>query len=262
MEVRMQPRSDGDRSAVFSFQLDVDPSAAIMQYRDFAGNTVHHFDIAGRHTQVKVTAESASSTCKPWKLPAKRRQATGRNSMPCWRPTIIGKCCCRASSYALVRGCSGTVAQLGCERTRSIRSNCSRNNDRGALRHFRLRAQQHAKWTLPSTMRCETHQGVCQDFAHIFLALLRDLRIPCRYVSGYMFHRDEEGRRKTDRSKAHRTLGLKPWCRGSDGWHSTQPIIWSAATGIFASRSAATMPTSRPRAACTRATPRAGSASR
>jgi transglutaminase-like putative cysteine protease len=42
-----------------------------------------------------------------------------------------------------------------------------------------------------------TRQGVCQDFAHIMIALLRRLHIPSRYVSGYMFHRDEE---KKDRS--------------------------------------------------------------
>jgi transglutaminase-like putative cysteine protease len=30
--------------------------------------------------------------------------------------------------------------------------------------------------------------GVCQDFAHIAIALLRRLKIPARYVSGYLFH--------------------------------------------------------------------------
>jgi transglutaminase-like putative cysteine protease len=58
MEVRLQPRSDGEQRCL-SFTLDVDPAANIMQYRDFTGNTVHHFDIAGSHTQVKVTAQSA-----------------------------------------------------------------------------------------------------------------------------------------------------------------------------------------------------------
>jgi transglutaminase-like putative cysteine protease len=37
-----------------------------------------------------------------------------------------------------------------------------------------------------------TRQGVCQDFAHIMIALVRRLNVPCRYVSGYMFHRDED----------------------------------------------------------------------
>ena len=39
-------------------------------------------------------------------------------------------------------------------------------------------------------------QGVCQDFAHIMIALVRRLRIPCRYVSGYLFHATQN----TDRS--------------------------------------------------------------
>ena len=33
-----------------------------------------------------------------------------------------------------------------------------------------------------------SRQGVCQDFAHIMIALVRNLRIPCRYVSGYLYH--------------------------------------------------------------------------
>ncbi|HEX4348208.1 MAG TPA: transglutaminase family protein, partial [Vicinamibacterales bacterium] len=33
-----------------------------------------------------------------------------------------------------------------------------------------------------------SRRGVCQDFAHIFIALVRPLGIPCRYMSGYLFH--------------------------------------------------------------------------
>ncbi len=44
----------------------------------------------------------------------------------------------------------------------------------------------------------EKRRGVCQDFAHVMIALLRPLRIPCRYVSGYLFHREENGNK--DRS--------------------------------------------------------------
>ena len=32
--------------------------------------------------------------------------------------------------------------------------------------------------------------GVCQDFAHIFIAVARTLRVPARYVSGHLFRRD------------------------------------------------------------------------
>jgi len=45
----------------------------------------------------------------------------------------------------------------------------------------------------------QRHQGVCQDFAHIMIALVRPLRIPCRYVSGYLFHSEAEDEQQ-DRS--------------------------------------------------------------
>jgi transglutaminase-like putative cysteine protease len=46
-----------------------------------------------------------------------------------------------------------------------------------------------------------SRQGVCQDFAHIMITLLRQLRIPCRYVSGYLYHGDKD----RDRSSARFT---------------------------------------------------------
>ncbi|MEP6904400.1 MAG: transglutaminase family protein, partial [Actinomycetota bacterium] len=34
--------------------------------------------------------------------------------------------------------------------------------------------------------------GVCKDFANIMIALIRELKIPCRYDCGYWFHRDDD----------------------------------------------------------------------
>ena len=49
-------------------------------------------------------------------------------------------------------------------------------------------------------------QGVCQDFTHIMIALVRELRIPCRYVSGYLFHRAGASERSdSDRSDPDRS---------------------------------------------------------
>jgi transglutaminase-like putative cysteine protease len=41
-------------------------------------------------------------------------------------------------------------------------------------------------------------QGVCQDFSHIMLALVRRVGIPCRYVSGYLFHKAGDHVRSTE----------------------------------------------------------------
>src|SRR5260370_35758988 len=41
----------------------------------------------------------------------------------------------------------------------------------------------------PIDLALGTKTGVCQDLAHIMIALVRSkLHIPCRYVSGYLFH--------------------------------------------------------------------------
>ena len=40
----------------------------------------------------------------------------------------------------------------------------------------------------------EAGHGVCQDFAHIFIAVARALGIPARYVSGHLYRRDGENR--------------------------------------------------------------------
>src|SRR5262249_61073943 len=37
----------------------------------------------------------------------------------------------------------------------------------------------------------EARRGVCQDFAHIMIALIRPLGVPCRYVSGYLYRQGE-----------------------------------------------------------------------
>jgi len=42
-----------------------------------------------------------------------------------------------------------------------------------------------------------TRRGVCQDFAHIMIALVRNVGIPCRYVSGYLYHGSEDHDRST-----------------------------------------------------------------
>jgi transglutaminase-like putative cysteine protease len=47
-----------------------------------------------------------------------------------------------------------------------------------------------------------SRQGVCQDFAHIMISMVRSLRIPCRYVSGYL-HRDPDHADRSDEGATH-----------------------------------------------------------
>jgi transglutaminase-like putative cysteine protease len=44
----------------------------------------------------------------------------------------------------------------------------------------------------------QNQQGVCQDYSHIMIAIVRRLGIPCRYVSGYLFHKEGHQIRSTE----------------------------------------------------------------
>lgn len=195
MEVRLQPRSDGEQRCL-SFTLEVDPAANIMQYRDFTGNTVHHFDIAGRHAQVKVTAQSTVEV----------------QSAPAPRPAESGDW---ADLDALVAGndhwemllpshfaqSSAPLDQLAqefrCERRGNPLELLTELNQ--AIYNLFAYVPNSTKVDSPIEEALRTRQGVCQDFAHIMITLVRRLQIPCRYVSGYMFRRDEDDTEK-DRS--------------------------------------------------------------
>ena len=64
-------------------------------------------------------------------------------------------------------------------------------------------------------------RGVCQDFAHLELACLRSLRVPARYVSGYLLTKAPEGKDKLVGSDASHAW-LSVWCPGH-GWIDLDP---------------------------------------
>ena len=57
MEVRMQPRGDGNQRCL-TFSLSVSPRCRVFSYRDHLANQGHHFDIPGDHRQLVIVAHS------------------------------------------------------------------------------------------------------------------------------------------------------------------------------------------------------------
>lgn len=199
MEVRLQPRSDGDQRCL-SFTLEVDPAANIMQYRDFTGNTVHHFDIAGTHAQVRVAAES---TVEVQSVPTPRTVDSGDwadldalvAGNDYWEMLL-------PSHFAQSSAPLEQLAQeLGCKRRGNPLAVLTELNE-AIYRSFAY-VPNSTKVDSPIEEALQTRQGVCQDFAHIMIALLRRLNVPCRYVSGYMFHRDEAEKDRSLEGASH-----------------------------------------------------------
>lgn len=199
MEVRLQPRSDGDQRCL-DFTLRVDPAANIMEYRDFSGNSVHHFDIAAAHTEVVVTAESSVEVQNP---PEPRASDCGD-----WADldALVA-----AGDYWEMLLPSHFARSSPALEELSRQSNCQRRGNplellselNAAIFQMFAYVPHSTKVDSPIDEALRTRQGVCQDFAHIMIALVRGLKVPCRYVSGYMFHRDETERDRSMEGASH-----------------------------------------------------------
>jgi len=184
MEVRMQPRSEGHQRCL-TFSLDVFPRANIMVYRDFSGNMVHHFDIPRRHARARVTAqalvevlavpEPELASAGDWKDLDSMAVAGDfwEFLLPSYfaRPTdLLHEF---ASEVKLER--SPTPLEFVFDLSRTI------------YEKFDY-APNSTEVDSPIDDALRSRAGVCQDFAHIMIALARSIGIPSRYVSGYMFH--------------------------------------------------------------------------
>lgn len=73
----------------------------------------------------------------------------------------------------------------------------------------------------PLTQMFQQRRGVCQDFSHLSLACLRALRIPARYVSGYVLTRPPPGQEKLQGTDASHAW-ISVWSR-SAGWVDFDP---------------------------------------
>ncbi|HEY1800106.1 MAG TPA: transglutaminase family protein [Terriglobales bacterium] len=184
MEVHLQPRSEG-RQRCLSFNLDITPSANIMLYRDFLGNTVHHFDIAEIHKEVKVAARSVVEV-QATPVPAVHDSGSweeldaitaSEDHMEMLLPSVF------AWPSELLKEFAGELQLKRSENPLGILLEIQ-----SAIRANFSYVPNSTKVDSPIDDALQARKGVCQDFAHIMIALARKLQIPSRYVSGYLYH--------------------------------------------------------------------------
>ena len=195
MEARVQPRSDGVQRCL-NFQLTVSPQARASSFRDFLGNTVHYFDVQRRHAQLVIVSEALVDVQTPPELPASLGEGAWESmekhtaSNDAWEMML-------PSRFAAP---SPLLSELG--RAVALRSSgdplqtCLHVNR--ALHDWFEYVPKSTRVDSPIDEALANRKGVCQDFAHIMIALLREAGIPARYVSGYLFHRRHGGDRSSE----------------------------------------------------------------
>ena len=191
----MHPRTEGAQRCL-SFQLSVDPRAQVFSYRDYLGNSVHHFDVPGKHTQLRIIADSLVEVQTPPPLPM-RLEADSWARLDAlvaagdyWELLI-------PSQFAPpTEGFRGLIRDLEVERRGDPLTFLMELN--GAIYDWFEYVPKATRVDSPIDHAIETRKGVCQDFAHIMTALARHVHIPCRYVSGYVCARAEHADRSRE----------------------------------------------------------------
>jgi len=194
MEVWMQPQKS-NRQRLVSFDLDADPPAQLFSYPDSFGNAVYHFDVPQPHDRLTITARSAVETQAPPPLP----DALDQGEWDRLRSEFL-----RGENFDFLH-----PHGFACE-TEALHHYMADHDIDGLRTRDPLTAIQELNRTIyasfgyeagvtradsPIDVVLKARKGVCQDFAHVMIAICRSWGIPARYVSGYLFTDRKHGDR-------------------------------------------------------------------
>ena len=186
LELRMQPKTTADQT-LQSFVLAVGPPTKISRYRDWNGNVVHHFTIVHFHDRIEVVARSAVST-HPATPPLDR--VTDPRPFPEPPYPLLDFLAFDGPvrpSPAMRKFSQAAAATPGATLGEQVRA-CGRH----IREHFSYK-KNVTRYDSTTEDFLSLGAGVCQDFTHLMLGLLRLRQIPCRYVSGYLHVAAGEG---------------------------------------------------------------------
>src|SRR5229473_4761370 len=172
MELRLRPM-DGNGQRCVKFDLDVSSGLEARAYRDGDGNNVHYFNLVRPHARLNVISRSVVETgLDPDADPGEELVKDFLR----FRPPVKDVPGVRelASRHPIEDRASGPAVE--------------RALDELTLTINRDFAYDRAVTNVYSAVDdvLALRAGVCQDFAHLFIAVARAMGVSARYVSGYI----------------------------------------------------------------------------
>ena len=203
------------RQQLLHYRVTTSPASRVFSYSDYWGTRVDAFGVRGPHTELEVVAEATVETSRPAMLTVAPRW--DELADPGYRDTHVEYL--RPSPHT---EWGDAVAQ---EATR-VRDLVGDDVVSAVLAINRfvgttVTYAPGATYVGVSTEEVlDRREGVCQDFAHLFIAMCRSLGIAARYVSGYLFAVDESRGASTDRDEVE--VQTHAWVEvavpGADWW--------------------------------------------
>ena len=177
-EARMTPRAL-PRQSVLNADVRADIPVAIWTYSDYWGTEVSSFDIQAPHEELEILARATVETRpapepgRPLSWAALRQRVAEGALLEFLTPTT------RTAVTAELAG-KARRRTAGADPLEAAGEIVSWVNQRVAYVPGATEVQTSAQ------QAWDMGQGVCQDMAHLTVALLRAIGLPARYVSGYL----------------------------------------------------------------------------
>lgn len=183
LELRLKP-PNREMQTVQEHRLLIEPASRTSGYRDYFGNEVSFLSLPYRHTRLKIRSEALVQTL-PIRLPDQSLDLTVQearqilvDSLPFvfdyLQPTEMVKIGRESVQWAKRYIGGSTTLRQGLE---------ALNNAIHENFQYRKGA---TNFSTDLALIWRDRIGVCQDFAHIMLSVLRTAGLPARYVCGYI----------------------------------------------------------------------------
>jgi transglutaminase-like putative cysteine protease len=187
-EVHLHPRSRKNQT-VLEFSLDVSPTPdSLLSREDYFGNEVTFFSIAEPHRELVITSRCLADL-EPSVPPAlelspaweKVRDEVEKRDTP--ETFEAGQFVYESPSIKV----GAPFAQYAASSFVAGRPLLSAAEDLSRRIYTEFRYDKRATTIgTPVDEVLDSRRGVCKDFAHLMIACLRSLRLPARYISGYL----------------------------------------------------------------------------
>jgi transglutaminase-like putative cysteine protease len=229
-EARLTPRSDRRQNLVVS-RVETTPATRSFRYVDYWGTAVTAFDLNAPHTELKIVSSAVVETG------AIAPPVDDVSWVDLRSPAVTD----RFSEYLEWTGYVPRHRELA-SIARELRK--GRRPVEAVLAvaewvHDKLTYQPGTTGVHSSAVDAwEAREGVCQDYAHLTLAVLRAIGIPVRYVSGYLHPKPNARIGETVRGESH--AWIEAWTGGWWGFDPTNDIeigprhIWVAMARDYA----------------------------
>ncbi|MFM8600011.1 MAG: transglutaminase domain-containing protein [Mycobacterium sp.] len=177
-EARLTPRSDARQNVILN-RVETAPASRSYRYVDYWGTAVTAFDLHAPHSELEVTAASVVETDVPEPVEASLgwSDLASETVLDRYHEVLI------PTRYTPA---SKRIARVG---RKIAKSDAPRDAVVAAAQWVRSELDYVPGSTGVHSSGLDAlreGKGVCQDFAHLLLILLRGMGIPARYVSGYL----------------------------------------------------------------------------